>query len=101
MDGEESYVTSERLRLCEVLKKYVYLNRKFSKMSTSIRIDILDPKATKLLKNLAELNLISIKSEKKGFAEVLKKLRSNSKNVPSLEEITKEVEIVRAKRYAK
>ena len=70
-------------------------------MNTSLTIDILNPKATKLLKNLAELNLISIKSEKKGFAEVLKKLRSNSKNAPSLEEITKEVEIVRAKRYEK
>lgn len=70
-------------------------------MNTSITISILNPKATKLLKNLAELNLISIKSEKKGFAEVLKKLRSNSKNQPSLDEITEEVEIVRAKRYGK
>ncbi|MDO5615365.1 MAG: hypothetical protein Q4G16_04185 [Cruoricaptor ignavus] len=68
-------------------------------MNTSITIDILNPKATKLLKSLVELNLISIKSEKKGFAEVLKKLRSNSKNAPSLEEITKEVEIIRTKRY--
>lgn len=69
-------------------------------MNTSIRIEILNPKAVKLLKNLAELNLISIKEEsKKGFADVLKKLRSNSKSAPSLEEITNEVEKVRAKRY--
>ncbi len=71
-------------------------------MNTSIRIDILNPKAVKLLKNLAELDLISIKEDsKKGFTEVLKKLRSNSKSAPSLEEITNEVEKVRAKRYAK
>lgn len=71
-------------------------------MNSSITINILNPKAVKLLKNLAELNLISINSEKKnGFADVLKKLRSNSSNKPSLEEITTEVEKVRAKRYEK
>lgn len=69
-------------------------------MNTSITIDILNPKAVKLLKNLAELNLISIKEEsKKDFADVLKNFRSNSKSAPSLEEITNEVEKVRAKRY--
>ena len=71
-------------------------------MNTSIRIDILNPKAVKLLKNLADLDLISIKEEsKKGFAEVLKKLRSTSKFAPSLDEIAKEVEKGRAKRYGK
>ena len=69
-------------------------------MNTSIRIDILNPKAIQLLKNLAELDLIVIKEEsKKGFADILKKLRSNSTSAPSLEEITEEVEKVRAKRY--
>lgn len=71
-------------------------------MNTAIRINILNPKAVKLLKNLAELDLISIKEEpQKGFADVLKKLRSNADSAPSLEEITEEVEKVRAKRYAK
>lgn len=71
-------------------------------MNTSIRIDILNPKAVKLLKSLAELDLISIKEEsKKGFADVLKKLRSNAKSAPSLDEITTEVEKVRTKRYEK
>ncbi|KMQ70266.1 hypothetical protein [Chryseobacterium koreense] len=71
-------------------------------MNTSIRIDILNPKAVKLLKSLADLDLISIKEEpKKGFADVLKKLRSNAKSAPSLDEITNEVEKVRAKRYEK
>ncbi len=68
----------------------------------SVRIDILNPKAKRLLKNLEELNLIAIQdSSKKGFAGVLKKLRSKSKSAPSLDEITKEVELVRTKRYAK
>ncbi len=68
----------------------------------SMQIDILNPKATKLLKDLADLRLISIKdNSKSGFATVLKRLRKNAKTAPSLEEITKEVELVRAKRYAK
>ncbi|CAN5629216.1 hypothetical protein BH11BAC5_BH11BAC5_55600 [soil metagenome] len=68
----------------------------------TMRIDILNPKAAKLLKDLADLNLISIQdTSKNGFITVLKKLRSKAKSAPSLEEITKEVELVRAKRYAK
>jgi hypothetical protein len=68
----------------------------------SMRIDILNPKAAKLLRDLADLNLIAIQdSSKSGFASVLKKLRSKAKSVPTLEEITKEVELVRSKRYAK
>ncbi|MEO6355373.1 MAG: hypothetical protein ABIO56_02030 [Ferruginibacter sp.] len=54
------------------------------------------------MKDLADLNLISIQdTSKNGFITVLKKLRSKAKSAPSLEEITKEVELVRAKRYAK
>jgi hypothetical protein len=68
----------------------------------TMTIDILNPKASKLLKDLADLNLISIRvSSKNGFVTVLNKLRANSKAAASLEEITKEVELVRAKRYAK
>ena len=68
----------------------------------TIRIDILNPKAAKLLKDLAALNLIAIKdTSKNGFAGVLKKLRSKAKSAPSLEDISTEVEIVRSKRYAK
>ena len=67
-----------------------------------MRIDILNPKAAKLLKDLAALNLIAIKdTSKNGFASVLKKLRSKAKSAPSLEDITTEVELVRSKRYAK
>ena len=68
----------------------------------TMRVDILNPKATRLLKDLADLNLIAIQStSKNGFASVLKKLRSKAKLAPTLEEITNEVELVRSKRYAK
>jgi hypothetical protein len=69
----------------------------------TMQIDILDPKARKLLKNLAEMNLISIrKPSRDGFLSLVNKIRAKAKNnPPSLDEITKEVEIVRAKRYAK
>ena len=69
----------------------------------TLQVDILNPKATKLLQDLADLNLISIKGGKDdGFLKIIKKLRAKAAaNPPSLEEITKEVESVRAKRYAK
>lgn len=70
-------------------------------MST-MQINILNPKAAKLLKDLADLNLIAIKAtSKNSFASVLKGLRAKSKLAPTLDEITKEVETVRNKRYAK
>jgi hypothetical protein len=69
----------------------------------TIEIDILDPKARKLLNNLAELNLISIrKPSSDKFLSLVHKIRAKAKNdPPSLDEITKEVEIVRSKRYAR
>ncbi|PKP24243.1 MAG: hypothetical protein CVU03_13190 [Bacteroidetes bacterium HGW-Bacteroidetes-2] len=69
----------------------------------TIRIDILNPKAKNILKELADLNLIKINKEKKksDFSVLLKKLRTKSKGEISLEEVTKEVEEVRKSRYAK
>lgn len=68
----------------------------------TLQIDILNPKATKLLKDLADLNLISIRNEKDNeFLKVVSKLRKKaSYDNPSLDIITKEVELVRKKRYA-
>lgn len=67
---------------------------------TTLKVDILDPKAEKLLKNLEELKLISIrKSSQTEFFEVLRQLRSKNKRTPSFANITKEVEAVRSKRY--
>jgi hypothetical protein len=69
----------------------------------TMQIDILNPKASKLIKNLEDLNLISIKkSTDDGFLTLVNKLRARAKNnPPTLAEITKEVELVRVKRYAK
>ena len=67
----------------------------------SLRIEIINPKAKRLLKNLADMELIKIKKEttKSDFSEILDKLRSQSDNAASLDEITKEVESVRKVRY--
>lgn len=69
----------------------------------TIRIDILNPKAKSLLKGLADLNLIRIKREiiKSEFTELLDRLRIESEDAPSLDEITSEVEAVRKARYEK
>jgi hypothetical protein len=67
------------------------------------KIEILNPKAKKLLNDLAELKLISISEEKQeSFMDIVKRIRSKSKKTTiSLNEITAEVEKVRASRYAK
>jgi len=69
----------------------------------TLRIDILNPKAKSILKDLADLNLIKInkESKKSDFSELLKKIRSKSKDEITLEEITEEVEQVRKSRYEK
>ena len=67
----------------------------------TFNIEILNPKAKKLLMDLADLRLISISENiSNPFMDVVKKLRSK-KSTLSLDEITKEVEIVRSKRNAK
>ena len=70
---------------------------------TTLQVDILNPKAGKLLEDLADLKLISIRNTSDdGFLKFINKLRAKAlKNPPTLKDITKEVEIVRAKRYAK
>jgi len=63
-------------------------------------INILNPKAAQLLKDMEEMELISIqKPDESDFASILKKLRSNSDSTPTLEEITAEVDSERTKRY--
>lgn len=68
----------------------------------TFQVDILNPKATQLLKDLADLNLISITEQADdNFLKTVKKLRKKATlTPPSYEEITQEMEIVRAKRYA-
>jgi hypothetical protein len=64
----------------------------------ALSIEIVNPKAKMLLLNLAEMNLIQIKP-KLSLSEMLATLRRNESEIPSLEEITQEVEIVRQRQY--
>ena len=67
---------------------------------TTVTVDILNPKAKKLLKDLEDLKLISIRdSPKNSFLDIVNNLRAKAeKNPPSIEDITKEVESIRSKR---
>ena len=67
----------------------------------TIKVDILNPKAKTILKNLADLNLIRIKRTrvKSELRELLTRLRINQEESPSLEEITSEVELVRPHQF--
>lgn len=67
----------------------------------SLKIEIVNPKAKRLINNLADMDLIRIKKEKvnSDFIELLSKLRNHSDNAPTLDDITKEVELVRKSRY--
>jgi hypothetical protein len=70
----------------------------------SYQVDILDPKADQLLKDLADMNLIAIKqTDSDGFMQVIERLRSRAEQLgpPTNEEIAQEVETVRAERYAR
>jgi len=69
-----------------------------------LRIEILNPKAKKLLQDLAALNLIRFKDKvdsMTAFNDLLTRLRAQANETPSLNEITKEVEAARQKRYGK
>lgn len=66
------------------------------------QVDILNPKADKLLQNLAYLKLIRLsKTSADPFLTTVKRIRKKAEsNPPTIEEITMEVEKVRSKRYA-
>jgi hypothetical protein len=66
----------------------------------TLKVDILNPRARKLLRNLAAQNLIAIRENKTvSLQQLLNSLRNQTSQPPSLDEITKEVEIVRTQRY--
>lgn len=68
----------------------------------AFKIQILNHKALKLIKGMQDLKLIKVNEEPVSSLKVfLKKMRLNSATAPNLNEITKIVEEVRAKRYAK
>jgi len=70
---------------------------------TTWQVDILNPKAKKLLKDLADMDLISIRNPADdGFLKIVNKLRKKAKNeVPNAQEILAEVNSVRSARYAR
>ena len=72
-------------------------------MMNMMQIEILNPKAAKLLNDLADLKLISIcNTQNDGFIKLINKVRTKAKSNPvSYEDITNEVEEVRTKRYEK
>ncbi|ELR72341.1 hypothetical protein C900_01623 [Fulvivirga imtechensis AK7] len=67
----------------------------------TIIINIINPKVRKLLEDLEALNLISIARDDKSFKALVTKLRNKDNPKPTFDEITKEVEKVRAKGYGK
>lgn len=68
----------------------------------ALKIEILNPKALQLIKGMQDLELIKITDEPVSTLKAyLRKMRRKSASTPSLEEITKIVEDVRAKRYEK
>lgn len=64
----------------------------------TITIDIINPKARKLINDLADMELIKI-NEKTALKKLLERIRKKSIEEISLEEISIEVEIVRQEIY--
>ena len=67
----------------------------------TMTINIINPKAKKLIKDLADMNLIEIDKKSDNVIDYLKKIRSKVKNPPTFEEITEIVEEVRTEMYNK
>jgi hypothetical protein len=68
----------------------------------TLQIDILNPKAKKLLEDLVSQNLIAIRNSDSPFQELLKKIGvQKGEAIPSEEEILIEVGEERAARYNK
>lgn len=70
----------------------------------SFQIEILNPKAIKLLQDLADLELIAIReTADPSLQSIVDRIRTNTagKYIPTEEEIMNEVEDVRAARYGK
>ena len=68
----------------------------------ALKIEILNPKALQLIKGMQDLKLIKVSDDPVfKLKAYLNKMRRNSATAPSLDEIIKIVEDVRAKRYAK
>jgi len=63
----------------------------------TFQVEIKDPRAVKILSDLADLGIIAIKENKKeeGFLSMVNKIRNEAENnIPSTEDIRKEVQLV-------
>ncbi len=68
----------------------------------ALRIEILNPKALKLINGMQDLKLIKVSDGPSSTLKLyLKKMRRNASSIPNFEEINGIVEEVRAKRNAK
>ena len=68
----------------------------------TMQIDILNPKAVKLLQDLADMDLIAIRNTRDDdFLNIVNKIKNGVTDTPpSLDEIIAEIKSVRADRYA-
>jgi len=68
-----------------------------------LQIEILNPKAKRLLKNLADMDLIIIrKPADDGFLKLVQKFRTKAKkDKTDLEDISREIDVIRAAKYEK
>lgn len=68
----------------------------------TIRIEILNPNALKLIEGMQDLKLIKVSDEPESKLKAyLKKIRRHAVSAPSMEEISEMVEEVRAERHGK
>ena len=68
----------------------------------TLKIEILKPKALQFIKRPKELKLIKVDIEPvSALKAYIKKMRQRSSTTPGLDKITKAVEDVRTKHYAK
>ena len=71
---------------------------------TVIQVELIDLRARQLLEDMAKMDLIRIHDDQDAgaqFSELLTRLRKSAESVPSLSEITQEVETVRTVRASK
>jgi hypothetical protein len=68
----------------------------------ALKIEILNPKALQLIKDMQDLNLIKVSEDPATKLQTyLKKMRKNASSAPSIEEIATIVNEVRVKKHAK
>ncbi|MCL2039502.1 MAG: hypothetical protein FWG85_03630 [Bacteroidetes bacterium] len=67
----------------------------------TLEVKVLNPQAKELLLNLEALNLITIEEKEYKLQKFIDSFRNKPDSDITFEEITEEVEIVRAERYAK